>query len=100
MTKQELVTIIKDNFTNKNGVVGISEMDFGDTSVDINKLKTNGNLFHDFQKAKVDLSHDFQDVKVDLSHDFQDVKVDLFHDFQDVKVDLSHDFQEAKKIVN
>ena len=78
MTKQELVKLIKEYFTNENGDVDISKMDFGDASVDISKLKTKGSLFQDFQ----------------------DVKGDLFQNFQDVKGDLYQNFQTAKKIVN
>ena len=73
MTKQELVKLIKEYFANENGNVDTSEMDFGDTSVDISKLKIKADPFHNLQDVKEgSLFHNFKKVKErDLFHDFQ-----------------------------
>jgi len=73
MTKQELVQIIKDNFTNKQGVVDISEMDFGECSVDISSLKTGKSLWQHSQDVNKHLYQNAQKVGQDLFQDSQKV---------------------------
>lgn len=101
MNKKELVKLIKEYFTNENGNVDISNMDFGDASVDISKLKTKGSLFQDFQDVKGDLFQNLQKVQGDLTQNYQKVKGDLNQNGQKVKGDLHQDSQEVKgKIFN
>lgn len=85
MTIQDLVKIIKENFTNEYGVVDISGMDFGNTFVCINELKTKESLFQESQEVGGDLYQDCQKVGGDLHQDCQKVGGNLEQHNQEVK---------------
>jgi len=63
MTKEELVQFLKDNFTNKFGVVDITGMNFGNMSVDISNMIVYGNLFQESQKVGGNLWEGHHEVK-------------------------------------
>ena len=96
MTKQELVQIIKENFTNKQGVVDISEMDFGECSVDISSLKTGKSLWQHSQDVNKHLYQNAQKVGQDLFQDFQEVGDDLVQNYQTVGGNLWQGVQKVK----
>ena len=51
MTKQDLVKIIEDNFTDNDGIIDISGLEFNKT-VDMSEMKVEGSLFQSGQKVK------------------------------------------------
>ena len=55
MKKQELVQLIKENFTNSEGNIDISNLDFGDFEggLFINGIKSKGNVYQDHHFNKV-----------------------------------------------
>ena len=84
MTKQELIKIIKDNFTNKYGDIYLIDLEF-DTNVCISGMKVEGDLHQDRQRVRGDLYQSGQRVRGHLYQDSQRVRGDLHQDSQEVE---------------
>lgn len=95
MTKEKLVEIIKDNFTNDEGIVDISGMDFGECSVDISSLKTEKTLWQHSQDVNEHLYQNAQKVGQDLFQDSQEVGSDLVQNYQTVGGNLWEGIEEV-----
>ena len=98
MTKQELVKLMVDNFSNKIGYLDLSGLDFSeyDCNVDTSRMKVAKHLYQEQQDVKGDLYQEQQDVKGDLYQGEQKVGEDLFQGNQMVKGDLSQGNQTVK----
>jgi hypothetical protein len=78
MTKQDLVKIIKDNFTNQYGVIELRGLKF-DCNVDISNMEVNGSLRQGSHKVKGDLHQGFHQVDGYLFQANQEVKGEIFN---------------------
>ena len=100
MTKKQLVQFLKDNFTSKSGTIDLTDLDFGDDSVDIGRLKTKGNLYQDYQKVGKTLYQDHQEVGRILFQSNQKVGGNLYQYSQKVKGSIWQYNHNAKEIIN
>jgi hypothetical protein len=87
MTKEELVKIIKDNFTNEDGDIDIRGLKF-DTNIYLSRMKVDGDLRQDNQRVKGHLHQDSQKVEGHLFQSFQKVEGNLYQRYQEVEGDL------------
>jgi len=95
MTKEELVELIKKNFTNEDGIIDISEMDFENDHVNISHLKTSGDLFQYSQEGGGTLWQSFQKVGGNLLQYSQKVQRNLYQDQQKVGKNLHQGDQQV-----
>lgn len=96
MTKQELVELMIENFTNEGGVLDLSHLDFTKykCNVDISGMKVSKTLFQNNQKAD-NIFQDEQEVKGSLFQNFQKVQGELYQSNQEVQGDLFQNRQEV-----
>ena len=54
MTKQDLVKLLKREFTNEDGNIDISGLDFGEFEgfINLNKIKSRGNVYQGYHSNK------------------------------------------------
>lgn len=91
MTKQELVELMIENFTDEYGALDLSGLDFTEfnCSVDISHMKVSGTLVQNNQKVQGDLFQNNQEVQGSLYQSNQEVRKNLFQRNQYVEGDLS-----------
>ncbi len=99
MTKKQLVQFLKDNFTSESGYVDLTDLDFGDDSVDIGRLKTKGNLYQDYQKVGLMLYQNHQEVGSSIHQDLQTAGIAIYQDYQKVKINLYQDNQTVGNVI-
>ena len=101
MNKKELVKFLIKNFTNANGNLNLSKLDFSDFdgNISISRMKVKGNLYQDCQKVEGDLYQDCQEVKGNLFQGCQEVKGDLWQNSQEVKGDLISDLVNVQEFI-
>ena len=63
ISNEELVKFLIENRTDKNGDIDLSELDFGDRSVDISEMKVGGDLWQVCQEVGGNLWQNYQKVK-------------------------------------
>ena len=100
MTKEELVKLMIDNFSNENGYLDLSGLDFSEYDCDINigHMKAPKNLFQDCQAVKSSLFQDDQNVVGDLNQSGNIVRGNLYQDLQEVQGDLCQDKEDVEYI--
>ena len=76
MNKKELVKFLIKNFTNANGNLDLSQLDFSDFdgNISISRMKVKGNLYQDLQKVKGNLYQREQKVEGNLISDLVNVQ--------------------------
>ena len=91
ITKQELVELMIENFTDEYGALDLSGLDFTEfnCSVDISHMKVSGTLVQNNQKVQGDLFQNNQEVQGSLYQSNQEVRKNLFQRNQYVEGDLS-----------
>ena len=97
MNKKELVKFLIKNFTNANGNLDLSQLDFSDFdgNISISRMKVKGDLHQDWQKVEGDLYQDCQEVEGNLYQNSQEVEGNLYQDCQEVEGDLHQSWQEV-----
>ena len=95
LTAEEITKWILENCVDKNGIVNLKGLDFGNKNVDISFLKTTGNLYQDSQKVGGNLYQDSQKVGGVLHQSCQKVDGDLYQNNQEVAKNLYQDSQKV-----
>jgi hypothetical protein len=76
LTKEELVELIKENFT-REGTIDLSGIDWGDVNLNVSGQKIGGNLYQIGQTIDGTLYQDRQTITSDLYQDGQTIKGNL-----------------------
>ena len=95
MTIQELNQLIIDNFTDDNGDVDISGMEFN-CNADMSSMKVKGDLFQNNHKVDSYLFQNGHEVRRDLSQSSHKVRGDLYQYGHEVEGDLYQSNHEVK----